>query len=248
MQDRYRIAVLADIHSNLLALEAVLQDIAGQDCDITVNLGDIVSGPLFPRETAERLLPLGFPTVRGNHERQLVSLARSTMGSSDVFAFDTLTPEHLAWIGALPATLWLEDDICLMHAAPASDQDYLLETVEPGGCRAATIAEVEERISGTDARLILCGHTHIPREIRLSNGRLVVNPGSVGLPAYEEALPYAHRNEAGSPHARYAIMEKRSGNWQTEFRVVPYDWGAAALLAQQRGRPDWVRALQTGYV
>ncbi|WP_197730239.1 metallophosphoesterase family protein [Rhizobium ruizarguesonis] len=71
----------------------------------------------------------------------------------------------------------------------------------------ATTSEVEGRLSGVDAAVVLCGHTHLAREMRLADGRLVVNPGSVGLPAYDEAQPYLRRNEAGSPHARYAIVE-----------------------------------------
>lgn len=246
--DLYRIAVIADIHSNLAALEAVLADIAGQNCDTTVNLGDIVSGPLHPRETAERLMPLGFPTVRGNHERQLLTLAVPDLGLSDTFAMDVLTGEHLAWIQAMPERLVLSQGVLLVHGTPSNDLAYLLETVEPEGCRAATPAEVEDRLSGVDAAVVLCGHTHLAREMRLADGRLVVNPGSVGLPAYQEAHPYMHRNEAGSPDARYAIVEKRSDRWHSEFRSVAYDWEGQAMLAEQRQRVDWACALRTGHV
>lgn len=241
-----RLAVIADIHSNRAALDAVLADIAGRHCDATVNLGDIVSGPLHPRETAARLMPLALPTVRGNHERQLLAGHGAALGPSDAFAFDDMTPDQRAWIAEMPEQLTLSEGVFLIHGTPASDTDYLLETVTPEGCRPATPAEVEDRVSGVDAALILCGHTHLARALRLADGRLVVNPGSVGLPAYGEAAPYPHRNEAGSPHARYAIVERQAGVWRAEFRAVAYDWDAAALLAETRHRRDWVRALLTG--
>src|SRR6266545_2589430 len=86
-----RIAVLADIHGNISALEAVLADIRGRSADLIVNLGDCVSGPLWPRETFERLEQLGAPTVRGNHDRQVAILDPAQMGASDRFAFSELS-------------------------------------------------------------------------------------------------------------------------------------------------------------
>ena len=64
-----RIAAISDIHGNLPALEAVLADIARRGADLVVNCGDILSGPLWPAETAERLMALNLPTIAGNHER-----------------------------------------------------------------------------------------------------------------------------------------------------------------------------------
>jgi predicted phosphodiesterase len=84
-----KIAVLADVHGNLGALDAVLADVTEQRVDLTVNLGDLLSGALHPRETADRLLALGLPTVRGNHERQVLTLPREQMTASDRLAHDT---------------------------------------------------------------------------------------------------------------------------------------------------------------
>ena len=64
-----RYAILSDIHGNLPALEAVVADAEAQGCDIFVNLGDTLSGPLWPRETAEYLMARDWPTIAGNHER-----------------------------------------------------------------------------------------------------------------------------------------------------------------------------------
>jgi predicted phosphodiesterase len=78
-----RIAVLSDVHGNLPALDAVTADIAGRDADVVVNLGDLLSGAVQPRETADRLMDLDLPTVAGNHERQLLTLSPDRMSASD---------------------------------------------------------------------------------------------------------------------------------------------------------------------
>ena len=71
-----KVAAISDIHGNLPALDAVLADIATQSVDVIVNLGDILSGPLWGAATADRLMPLELPTIAGNHERQLLTLPR----------------------------------------------------------------------------------------------------------------------------------------------------------------------------
>ncbi|WP_233887278.1 metallophosphoesterase family protein [Paraburkholderia flagellata] len=242
-----KIAALSDIHGNLAALEAVLDDIERQGADVIVNLGDILSGPLYPSQTADRLMQLRLPTIRGNHERQLLGADRTRMGLSDRFAREALSEEHLAWVSALPATLWLESDVLLVHGTPQDDLSYFLETVTADGCRTATHGEVRRRAAEVEATLILCGHTHLARSMQLADGRFIVNPGSVGLPAYEDTHPFAHRMETGTPHARYASVTRSPRGWEVEFRAVEYDWHAAAELAAANGRPDWEAALRTGF-
>ena len=141
------------------------------------------------------------------------------------------------------------------HGTPDSDLVYFLETVTPdvpGGWRPATLAEATERAGraqhGMPNSVILCGHTHVPRVMRLADGRLVVNPGSVGLQAYDDVHPHAHVIANGSPHARYALLERSDDGWRVELRSVPYDWEAAARRAQEGNRPDWAIALRTGFV
>jgi predicted phosphodiesterase len=240
-----RIAVLSDIHGNLPALEAVLDDAAAQGATTLVNLGDIASGPLWPAETVDRLMPLAMPTIRGNHERQLLA-PRAEQGDSDRFAVERLRADQLAWMAALPASLRLEG-LLLVHGSPTSDVDTLLETVTPAGIGPADAAAVTARLGAVPERGVLCGHSHLQRHLDLGDGRMVVNPGSVGLPAYAHDQPYPHRVESGSPHARYAVLsDDRAGGWSVELRQVDYDWAAAARRADAAGRPDWARALRTG--
>lgn len=250
-----RIAAISDIHGNLPALDAVLADIAASGADLTVNLGDIVSGPLWPAATAERLMALALPTIRGNHERQLLG-ARRPSGAADAYAAGELTPAQRDWIAALPPQLEPAEGVFCCHGTPASDLQYFLETVtERGyagagetGLRAATSAEAFERAGNVEQGLILCGHTHLPRAVRLADGRLVVNPGSVGLQAFDDAHPRPHVAQNGTPHARYALLTRRDAQWRIELRAVPYDWEAAARQAQSNGRGDWADALRSGLV
>ncbi|MFC3713213.1 metallophosphoesterase family protein [Sphingoaurantiacus capsulatus] len=243
-----KIAVLSDIHGNLLALDAVIADAEARGVDLMVNLGDICSGPLFPSETADRLIALDLPTIAGNHERQVLTLPPDRMGPSDRFTAEALRLDQRDWLASLPATLRLNDDVLLVHGTPDSDLIYFMETVTSDGLRAATPEEIESRAGGADAAVILCGHTHIPRVANLADGRLVVNPGSVGLPAYDDVHPYPHVVETGSPHARYAIVSDTDGGWAAELLTVDYDWGRAADVATANGRDDWARALRTGSV
>jgi predicted phosphodiesterase len=243
-----RLAALSDIHGNLFALDAALSDIRRRGVDVIVNLGDILSGPLLPSETADRLMALGLPTIRGNHERQVLSMPPERMGPSDRHAADSISAHQREWISALPPVLRLSQDVFMCHATPHNDVDCYLEDLVDGELRAAPPARVEERTGPCDASLILCGHSHIPRLMRLPRGQFIVNPGSVGIQAYEGHDPGPHVVEVGSPHARYAIAEMSAHGWTVDFVAVPYDWNAAAELARQRGRPDWERALRTGFV
>ncbi len=242
------IAALSDIHGNLFALDAVLADIERRDVDLIVNLGDILSGPLLPAETAERLMALNLPTISGNHERQVLTMDTRDMGASDRHAALSIGEVHRDWIGALPSVLRLTDDVFLCHATPHSDVDCYLEDIIDGELRPASRQSLEERTGDCDASLIWCGHSHIPQLARLSSGQIIVNPGSVGIQAYEGHHPSPHTVEMGSPYARYALAEQSPQGWKVEFIAVPYDWQTAAQLARQRGRLDWDRALRTGYV
>jgi putative phosphoesterase len=243
-----KIAVISDIHGNVAALDAVLADAATRQVDQIVNLGDICSGGLFPRETADRLMPLRLPTIRGNHERQISDQPRERMGLSDRHAFDHLSAEQLAWLAALPTTMRLSDDVLLVHGTPDSDLTYFLETVTEEGLREATREEVRYRAGSVDAAVILCGHTHLQRVMTLDDGRMIVNPGSVGLPAYDDDRPHAHLVESGSPHARYAVLSNEGDGWEVDLLSVDYDWEQAARDAEANARIDWSRALRTGRV
>lgn len=236
-----RIAVLSDIHGNLPALEAVVADAERRGCDGFANLGDILSGPLWPFETADYLMAREWPTIAGNHERQVLTLPVECMNHSDRFARSQCNSSQLEWLASLPAEMHLGSAWCT-HARPNNDHEYLLETVNADGVRPATDEELAVRLEGCDEMLILHGHSHLQRERQLPDGRRVANPGSVGLPAYDDDTPYFHRMESGSPDARYLILD----GTDIAFQSVAYDFEAAARQAERNGSPFWAKCLREG--
>lgn len=242
-----RIALISDIHGNLAALEAVTADLRRRGVDAVVNLGDSLSGPLLPLETAQFLMAQGWISLAGNHERQILVGDASRRGPADAFAHARLTAKELSWLESLPPTLQLSPEVFLCHGTPASDVQYFLETIDGGLVRAAHSAEIEARLGSETSAVVACGHTHIPRVVRAKQGQLIVNPGSVGLQAYADDRPSPHTMETGSPDARYAIVEKVGDGWSTSLLCVPYDHRAMARLAKLNGSSRWEHALLTGY-
>ncbi|HWW70549.1 MAG TPA: metallophosphoesterase family protein [Duganella sp.] len=238
-----RIAIVSDIHGNLPALEAVVADIARRGVELVVNLGDSLSGPLMPLETARFLMARDWIHLAGNHERQILTLhAGSDPG--DTFAHSQLTAKELEWIAGLLPVRQITPDMLACHGTPTSDFTGLLQTADS----AATPDEIETRLGPVNAGLIVCGHTHVARSVRSARGQLIVNPGSVGQPAYADDHPYPHVIESGSPDARYGIVELIDGQWRSNLLTVPYPHAGMAALAASRGRPDWECALLTGYM
>lgn len=242
-----RIAVVSDIHGNLPALRAVVADFEHRKVDAVINLGDSLSGPLFPRETAIWLRNSNWTHLAGNHERQILEAPHTRQPDpADVYARQHLDTADLTWIATLRDTGTHERDIHFCHASPRRDTEYLLETVTEQGIRQASEAEIGERLAGRHESLILCGHTHLPRCVKL-NGQLIVNPGSVGLQAFDDHRPHFHKVETRSPEARYAIVECALRDWHAELLAVPYEHELMADLAAERGFHDWAHALRTGY-
>lgn len=241
-----RIAVLADIHGNVLALEAVLDHLRARKPDLVVDLGDRASGPLWPRETLDRLAAVDAITVRGNHDRWLAEQERAEMGPSDRFAFDQTTAPQRAALGAIPVTRAVSPGILAFHATPTDDNTYLLDVIDGGRVARDRRDRIANRLGKANAQLVLCGHSHRPDVVKLPGGPLIVNPGSIGCPAYEDG-PYF--SEAGSPHAHYAIVETRSDeDFAVELFAIPYDSEAAARRAEENGRQEWAHGLRTGFM
>jgi predicted phosphodiesterase len=202
-----RIAIIADIHGNLPALEAVLADIKRRDVDCSINLGDCVSGPLWPRQVCDLLMARGDLTIRGNHDRWVSRSEPARMGASDRYAFSQLDQHHLSWLEALPTSADADHGILACHGTPTSDNHYLLEEALQGRLVRADLATICKRLGEVQARVVLCGHSHQQHLIQLSDDPLILNPGSVGCPSYEDPGTEHHLSEAGLPHARYAVLD-----------------------------------------
>lgn len=229
-----RFAVISDIHGNRLALEAVLADIARLGADTVLNLGDVAAGPMDPVGTLDLLGSLDLPTVMGNHDRWIAERRKDRI---DLFVGDLISEREFAWLGALPKTLVVDGTVFMCHGTPQSDVDPWLDNwFDQRSMRLPDETEVTSLAVGLDYPVLLCGHTHVARSVRLRDGRRIVNPGSVGL-----SFLY------GSPDARYALIERHGADWTVELRSVPYDHEGAARQAEAFGFGHWREVLTTGW-
>jgi predicted phosphodiesterase len=239
-----RFAVLADVHGNVWALEAVLADVRRRGADELIDLGDILYGPLDPAGTAELHRAAGITAIRGNQDRVLGEPLTQTPNPTMAFVHESLPSHHLVWAAGLPVRLD-QEGLRFCHGTPEHDDVYLLETVSANGVRLKEENEIEALLGPHPASVTFCGHSNVPRVVAVGD-RLVVNPGSVGLPAYDHDEPWPHVMEAGSPHARYALLTRGPQGWEIEHVLVPYPWKEAATRARLNGRPDWERWIETG--
>ena len=183
-----RIAVLGDVHGNVGALEAALAEIKKQRPDRIAVTGDHVFNGPRPAETVERLRKLerdGGSIVAGNTDIAVTDFdftaafpwmeqAPSSYRAAAEWAHEQLSDEQLEWLRGLPneRRIWSDDTLVLIcHASPGSITSGLSTDLDP----TVTV----ERVTRTDARVIVCGHTHVA-DMRELGRKLIVNPGSCG--------------------------------------------------------------------
>lgn len=240
-------AILSDIHGNIPALESVVADIKQRKIDHVFNLGDHLSGPLWPCETAQFLMKQEWIQIAGNHDRQLIQQDISIHSPSDQYAYQMIGEAEIRWLQSLPATFTYDDFFFMFHGSPTDDSVYFLEKVENGRSRLSDPQEITGRLGNCNAKIIFCGHSHIQRVVNVSDTLLIINPGSVGLQAYDDVAPEYHIMETGSPHARYAILSIDENIYSVDLVSITYDHITAAKQAAKNNRPDWERGLLTGF-
>lgn len=218
-----QVAVLSDIHGNRRALETVLEDIERKGIRNIINLGDCLYGPLDPGGTASLLIELDIPTVRGNEDRILLE-APDGSGDSRIldYVLSRLTSEHERWLASLNQTDVAFDFLFMVHGTPERDDEYLLVEVTDRGVFPRKKEELVSMLASIEQPVILCGHDHVPRTVQLPDGKLVVDPGSVGVASFTDDQPFPHVMDAGSPHARYAVVGKTGTGWRVEHIALPY--------------------------
>jgi putative phosphoesterase len=221
-----RVAVLADIHGNLPALEAVLAEVETCGADAIVLNGDIAAGPM-PAETLDRLAALGERAVwvRGNGEREVADAFDGTLapGLPDVvrrtaeYCATRLERRHRARLADLPLSVTLEvtglGAVRFCHATARDDAEFILVD--------SPLEHYREAFAGTDEPTVVLGHTHMPFD-RLADRRRFVNPGSVGMPY------------GAGPRAHWALLGP-----DVVLRSTAYDLEAAArtFRAEAPGYP-----------
>lgn len=239
-----RYAFISDIHGNSFALSAVLRDIERRDISAIYNLGDSLFGPLDPHGTFALLQRHNLKHLIGNGDRELLAppdTSSSTMNQMRL----SLTEKERAWLESLPPVIDVEGFL-MFHASPSSDTTYFLEEFYEDGVRLKQADTLIRELSGIQAKVLVCGHSHVPRVVELPGIAILVNAGSVGLPAYADEWPVVHKMESGTPHAKYAIIEEANDKQRAYIVEVPYDWRAAANLALKNKRPDWAAWLASG--
>jgi diadenosine tetraphosphatase ApaH/serine/threonine PP2A family protein phosphatase len=201
------LALLYDVHGNLPALEAVLEDCPA---DRFLLGGDHVGFGAWPRETADRLKTLDAEWIRGNVDRWLVDAPDAPEAMHDVIerSRELAGPELCRELAALPVST-THGGTLYCHASPLSDMDSFYP--EPQDSDA-------ERLMGVEAERVVFGHTHLAFERLGPGGIQLVNPGSVGMP-----LDGDHR-------AAYAVVD---GD-RVEQRRVEYDWQASVAAVRER--------------
>ncbi len=240
---REPLAVISDVHGNVRALDSVLREIERRGVRRIVNLGDCLYGPFDPRPAADRLMGLGIPTVSGNEDRILLEADPASRTAR--FTRARLELRHLDWLVSLPLTI-VDGDALLCHGTPTDDSLYLLSRVSAGALERRSDCEIDSLLGCIGQPLVFCGHDHTPR-LAVRDEKMIVNPGSVGCPAYADDAPENHVVENRTPDARFAIVWPRDGAPPSvEFATVRYDAGEAAAEARGNGFPDWAAWIASG--
>jgi putative phosphoesterase len=231
-----RIAVISDIHGNLVALEAVLADIRQRSPDLTLNLGDVATGPLWPRQSYERVMEQSIASIRGNHDRWL---SEGTHDSSPSVRYtrEQLGADTVATLAELPPTDIIDGDVLAVHGTPRSDTDFLIEEKMGGVLVPRRTEALRAMLAGITASLVLCGHSH-RQGVASAGDALIVNPGAVGGPRFADN-PDPLAAEAGTRHACYAFATRARNTWRVELVALPYDWAPVLRRARDNGRADW---------
>jgi len=240
-------ALLSDIHGNSWALTAVLDDIHTKGISDLINLGDIFYGPLDPGGTVDILNGYRMETVQGNEDRIIHDTAEEDSTNPTLYFVNSqLSNQEKIWLRQLPKTKIIDNEIFLCHGTPGDDSKYLLEEIRHNLVTLRSESEIKALVRNIDCPVILCGHSHVSKTVYLPDGRMIVNTGSVGLPAYSDNSPQFHRMETGCPHASYTILKKAKKGWNVEHIQVVYDWEKAAQQAEKNHRKDWAQWLRTG--
>lgn len=229
-----KIAVISDIHGNLQALEAILENIKKENCEKIFCLGDLAMAGPQPNETINKIKELvdcgNFELIQGNTDEylsknseemsQIIAKANPIMASAYDADRKVITKENIEFLKNLPSQKNIEINgvkILLVHGSPRANNENIFPEMH--------VEKIEEMIAGVDADLIFCGHTHQPCGYQTNTKKTVVNVGSVGRPLNEE------------PKACYLLLEilENTVEFYVEHKLIRYDKEKAAEILKNRG-------------
>jgi predicted phosphodiesterase len=222
-----RLAIIADIHSNVSALEAILADLKQQEVAETIVAGDLVNRGPETSAVLNRLVPLGWRTIMGNHEDLMLQFLEGRADpawyddpwwASSRFAASQINSTWHRYIASLPPQLLVHPPgttpIRVVHGSPR----HFMEGIGP-----KTPAELlDTMLENVAEPLLVCAHTHYAM-IRPHGQTLVVNTGAVGLPFNRDT------------RAQYALFDWTADHWQITLRQVEYDRAATEAAYQHTG-------------
>lgn len=227
-----RLALISDIHGNLVFLEAVLADIDREQIDEIIFLGDIGTFGPQPREVLHRVRELGCLCIRGNHDTNILDLGTprqaiqpgSHIHKATEWCAKQLSETDLDYLRTFHHTtsMKLNDDFTMLifHGSPTSNTD-IIRDVTP-------VVDLEQHFGDHEENLLVGGHTHL-QMLRQYEGRLIVNPGSVGMPL--QFNPPTPGDVRMLPWAEYAILDTTRSHLSVDMRRVSPDLQAAQAIA-----------------
>lgn len=237
-----RVALISDIHGNLVSLEAVLADIDKKDVDEIICLGDVATLGPQPAEVVARLRQLGCPTILGNHESYLLNLdlGRAYMDENWFinalnWCHERLSKSDLEYLNSFKPLMKFRLNastiLLCFHGSPRSYEENIFS--------ATPADELDQMLAGYEATVMAGGHTHV-QMARQHKGTLVINVGSVGMPFEQMPFEVAPRI---MPWAEYTIL-----NWEhqvlgVELRRVPISMTKLRQVAHESKMPetsDWI--------
>lgn len=222
-----KIAILSDIHGNLFALNAVLEDISKNNIDEIFCLGDLAMAGPEPNQTINFVKAKDWVIVQGNTDKMIAEYSlevyNSVKSGAPIMAnalendVNIISDENKAFLKSLPEKLSIERDgvkILLVHGSPRRNNENIFPDL--------TQDQIEEIVNNVDENIVFCGHTHIPCGYQTQKGVTVVNDGSVGR-------PFTQNTEAC-----YVIAEIQNGAFSIEHKFVKYDKEKASKILAQR--------------
>lgn len=213
-----KLAIISDVHSNLHALEAVMEEIERIGPEMVVCAGDVVGYGAFPNECCRLLMERRWKTVLGNHDSAALTKDASGMNVHatrailwTAEAIDEASRDFLHGLGTESRFTFGGRSVAMFHGSPASLEEYIFEH------------DVDDGLVGSaDADVLVLGHTHVPCLKKLGRGQFI-NPGSVGQP------------RDGEWRASFAVLD--SDTDKCSVRRVPYDLDAAARAIRDADLP-----------
>lgn len=240
-KETMRLAIVSDIHANLVALEAVLGDLQRRGVERAICLGDVVNSGPQPAETVRWLRTLGWPVVMGNEDQGM--LAPQPYQGDDPFyriisdinlwCLAQLNAEDLDYVSTFKASIEMplgdDEKLLAFHGSPRSNTDVIASTTPQG--------QLEQWFAGLSALVFAGGHTHT-QMLRRFDRAFLINPGSVGL-AYEHKR--GRREARNVPWAEYALLDWGEPGISIQFLRVSFDIESLFQAAHAARMPhaDW---------